>query len=362
MTTQQPKILIIRFSSFGDVLQTLSVVGALRKHWPESEIHWVTRSEFLPLIEYHPHLNQAWGLNKARGFNGLLQMGETLHLENFDLIYDAHNNLRSYFLCLYLFVRALISHPSQVPNILRRSIRRWKRFLLFRFRINQFQQPFSGQRDLLEPLKDWNISDQPPPTPQLFLPPETNLSLNKKSSFMDSPFVALAPSAAYELKRWPISHWKSLVEKWLTFDKKINFVLLGGPEDHFLEELKQIHPERIFNLAGKLSLSESAAMVKQSILLIANDTGLLHVGEQFGHPTIALMGPAPFGFPSRTDSTKIMELQLSCRPCSKHGQGPCTNSQYQLCLVGITPEMVFEAAQKKLEQPLSPSINQFDSQ
>jgi ADP-heptose:LPS heptosyltransferase len=96
-------------------------------------------------------------------------------------------------------------------------------------------------------------------------------------------------------------------------------------------------------------------MVKQSLLLIANDTGLLHVGEQLGHPTIALMGPAPFGFPSRTETTKIMELHLNCRPCSKHGQGPCHNTHFQLCLVGITPEMVFEAAKNHLTQM---SINQ----
>jgi len=54
------------------------------------------------------------------------------------------------------------------------------------------------------------------------------------------------------------------------------------------------------------------------------------------------MGPAPFGFPSR-ETTKIMQLDLNCRPCSKHGQGPCVNEKYQRCLVDITPEQVFEA-------------------
>jgi hypothetical protein len=54
-------------------------------------------------------------------------------------------------------------------KILQRSIRRWKRFLLFRFRINQFEMPFSGQRDLLEPLQAWGVSKNPPPPPQIFL-------------------------------------------------------------------------------------------------------------------------------------------------------------------------------------------------
>jgi ADP-heptose:LPS heptosyltransferase len=71
------------------------------------------------------------------------------------------------------------------------------------------------------------------------------------------------------------------------------------------------------------------------------------VGEQLGKPTVALMGPAPFGFPSRP-STKIMELNLSCRPCSKHGQGPCVNKIYHQCLVDITPDQVAAEIRAKL--------------
>lgn len=341
------KILIIRFSSFGDVLQTLSVVAALHQRWPHAEIHWVTRSEFTPLIENHPHLTKAWGLSKNKGFQGLHHLSSELFQQSFDLVYDAHNNLRSHFVCFYLYWRSAFSPHLHRPEILRRSLKRWKRFLLFRFRINQFEQPFSGQRDLLEPLKAWGIPPHLPPPPQLFLRPDVLQQLNNKNLLIPKPFIALAPSAAFALKRWPLNHWRSLLKLWLASDKQLNFVLLGGPEDHFLEELRQLDPQRIFNVAGKLSLSESAALIQHSDLLIANDTGLLHAGEQLGHPSIALMGPAPFGFPSRTNSTSIMELPLSCRPCSKHGQGPCRNTQYQWCLVGITPEMVLEAAQEQ---------------
>jgi ADP-heptose:LPS heptosyltransferase len=96
------------------------------------------------------------------------------------------------------------------------------------------------------------------------------------------------------------------------------------------------------NLAGKTSLQVSSGVVALSRAVISNDTGLLHVAEQLGKRTIALMGPAPFGFPSRP-TTKIMELNLSCRPCSKHGQGPCVNKEkFHKCLVDITPLQVAE--------------------
>lgn len=339
------KILLIRFSSFGDVVQTLSVAAALKNRWPEAEVHWVTRSEFEPLIKTHPAVHQVWSLNKRKGLAGLLQLSRALAPLSFTRIYDAHNNLRSWFIGFFLFLAAL-ARFEKPAILLRRSIRRWKRFLLFQLRVNRFEQPFSGQRDLLEPLEEWGISKQPPLAPQLFIAPESE----SKARLLTQPsgrFVALAPSAAFSLKRWPFEHWKSLLQLWTTQQPKMHFILLGGPEDTFINDLVAVAPERILNLAGKLSLAESAAVIQQSQLLIANDTGLLHVGEQLGHPTIALMGPAPFGFPCRRETTRILELDLPCRPCSKHGQGPCTNTHYHWCLIGITPEIVFEEALKK---------------
>lgn len=340
INSKPEKILLIRFSSFGDVLQTLSVVTALRNQWPHTEIHWITRSEFSPLISSHPHLTKVWSFDKNKGLKELLYLSNELYHQKFDLIYDAHNNLRSHFLCLVIKIRSLMNLRA-FPIILRRSIKRGKRFLLFNLRINLFQQPFSGQRDLLEPLSSWGIPSTPPPPPQLFIPLLIKQESKKRSQDL-TPFVAFAPSAAYKLKRWPVSHWSSLIEKVLHSYRNLKIVLLGGKEDHFLSEFEKLNPQRVFNFAGKLSYIESAAMIAESKLLIANDTGLLHVGEQLGHPTIALMGPAPFGFPCRKETTKIMELHLSCRPCSKHGQGQCHNKNYHWCLVGITPEMVYQ--------------------
>lgn len=322
------KVLVIRFSSFGDVLQTLSVVGKIGRNWPGAKVHWVTRSEFLPLIEKHPELEKVWVLNRKDGFTGLIRLGLELRKQNFTHLYDSHNNLRSHVLSWILrFGRFDL-------KFLRRSIRRWKRFLLFRFRINQFRMPFSGQRDLLEPLKEWGLSDEAPPTPQIFIPETVFENLKKRESFLQNTYVTLAPSAAFPLKRWPLEYWLRLIEQF----PQENFVVLGGPEDTFLKAFEQ-KGSRILNLSGKLSLAESASVIMHGKALISNDTGLMHVAEQSGANAIALMGPAPFGFPSRP-KTKILELNLPCRPCSKHGQGPCVNPEFQKCLRDISVTQV----------------------
>lgn len=328
------KILVFRFSSFGDVLQTLSVAGRLRQAFPQAQIHWVTRDDFKGLIENHPAVNKLWLIRKEQGFSDLLALARVLKAEGFTHIYDAHNNLRSRFICAYLngFLgwRRVLKH-----RFLRRSIFRGKRFLLFRMRINLFEKPFSGQRDLLKPLEKWGVKFQLPPVPQLFSAPEARARVGDLLRDVPDAFVALAPSAAFELKRWPLEYFKKLIASL----PEQTFVVLGGREDAFLEALVLPNSRRVLNLAGRLSLAESVAVVERSRLLIANDTGLMHVAEQFGVPCIALMGPAPFGFPSRP-RTRVLELDLPCRPCSKHGQGPCRNVEFQKCLRGIPPERV----------------------
>jgi ADP-heptose:LPS heptosyltransferase len=329
------KVLVIRFSSFGDVLQTLSVAGRIHRDWPQAEIHWVTRDDFVDLVQTHPAVHRVWSVPRKASIKDVLAVGRALKSQQFTHVYDAHNNLRSRILGWQL--KGLLSWHvwSGELKFLRRSIYRWKRWLLFNLRINKFPKPFSGQFALLEPLLVWGLSTEAPSVPLMKINADTVERVRGLLPPDFAQFVALAPSAAFELKRWPLEHWQELI-RLLPSEK---FVVLGGSEDKFLFALEQAHPGQVLCLAGRLNLIESAAVVGLAKSLVANDTGLMHVAEQLGRPCVALMGPAPFGFPSRA-LTQIMQLDLSCRPCSKHGQGPCVNAQYQWCLRGIPAEQV----------------------
>jgi ADP-heptose:LPS heptosyltransferase len=312
------KILIIRFSSIGDLTQSLSLPSFIKSYVPEAEIHFVTRKDLAELVAHHPQVHKLWTLNRKEGFSGLWKLISELRKENFTHVYDAHNNLRSFFIRTFV--------PAS--NKLVRPMMRWKRFLLLSFKINKFEMPFSGQRDLIKPLEKWGFTFNLPAPPQLFLSDQIHRVIG-----LPSRYVVLAPSAAYELKRWPLDYWNELIQK----NPDLQFVVLAGPEDTFTEKLNQ--NKNVINLTGKTDLMQSALVLKNSICAICNDTGLLHFAEQLGKPAIALMGPAPFGFPSR-EKTKILERKLSCRPCSKHGQGPCVNPEFQACLRGISADEV----------------------
>lgn len=334
---EKARFLIIRFSAFGDVTQSLSIPSAIQKAYPEAEIHWITRKDMAPLLRHHPAIHKVWEYDRKTGLGGLWSLLKTMSSTHFSHIYDAHNNLRSRMVYWRLGLFAS-------TKFIRRSQKRWKRFLLFKLRKNTYEMPFSGQRDLLEPLTPWGVEKSLPPVPQIFVDQSDEQKAEELlGDWKDKNYIALAPSAAYFLKRWPVTHFKELILQM----PDMNFVLLGDPEDRFIEEIQKVAPTRTLNTAGRAPLTVSAALVKKSQVLVSNDTGLLHVGEQLGKPTIALMGPAPFGFPSRP-STKIMELNLSCRPCSKHGQGPCVNKIYHQCLVDITPTQVAAEVRSKL--------------
>lgn len=322
------KVLLIRFSSFGDVTQALSLPSKIKERFPDAEIHWITREDYKSLLEDHPAIDRIWLFNRKKGFFFLLQLAWQLRQQNFTHVYDSHNNLRS-------FVVFTLTTFLKFNQKIRRPIYRWQRFLLFRFRVNHFEMPFSGQRDLIDPLKKWGINRQLPMAPQIFLTPSTEAAALEKVRSLQRPFFTLAPSAAYFLKRWPKEYWKELIQILPNYD----FVLLGGPEDQFLKDIVAVAPDRCLNLAGLLDYKTNAAIIKKSQALVSNDTGLMHIAEQLGHPCIALLGPAPFGFPSRPSTLK-MELPLPCRPCSKHGQGPCINRVHHQCLVDIKPHSV----------------------
>lgn len=339
------RILVVRFSSIGDVLQTLSVLSELRRAFPEASVHMATQSRFTPFFNEHPMVERVWTVDQKTGLKDLWKLSGRISEEKFTHIYDAHNNLRSRLLTLMLRFR------GGRFRLLRRSIYRWRRFFLFKFRVNLFPKPFSGQMDQLRPLKGWGVDVQIPKEKSLFLSEglikSTKNSLEQKGFHS---FIALAPSAAYPLKRWPRESFERLIK-----DSSEKFVLLGGPEDHFLEEMALKYPQRVINLAGKLSLMESAAVVFLSEALVSNDTGVMHMAEQLNHPCVALMGPAPFGYPSKP-STLVLERELKCRPCSKHGQGPCVNKEFQKCLRDISVSEVASAIGKVRDVGFNSSI------
>ncbi len=322
-----PKFLIIRFSYIGDIIQCMGIVSGILNKYPNAQIDWITRKDMGSTLEIDKRINKIWAFDKNTGLRGLLKMANELKKEKYDYIYDAHNTHRSHILKLKL--TPLFGKKAEWIT---RGKDRYKRFLYFKLNINRFNWPFRGMESYREPLKKWGIAD--------FASPKVEYSFNpnivsKLKPLVKGNTITLVPSANWEMKRWPISHWKKLI----TLLPEYNFIILAGPADNFCIEIADIVPERVNNLQGKTSLIESSYITLISNLVISGDTGFLHSADLFETPTLALIGPTAFGHPTNPTS-KVIELPLPCRPCTKSGKGVCKDAIYQRCLAEITPEKI----------------------
>jgi ADP-heptose:LPS heptosyltransferase len=329
-------ILIIRFSSFGDIIQAGSSAEYLKQKFPNARILWLTKKEFSYVVGHFTAVDEVVSFDRKEGIWGLAQLALTLRKRQIAVVYDAHCNMRT------LLIRLLFLGFGGLWIV--RSKDRFKRFLLFKCRINKLPKPFRGILSYITPLQE------------AFDFPKIGVKGSEKLPVLDMRFeksfdqnhkkiIALAPSAAWELKRWPLQHWKKLIDIFVASSPDIELHLLGGPGDHFLEELVAIHPEKVVSHHREFSLVESCSFIKHAAkLVISADTGILHVADALGIPTLALIGPTAFGFPSHPQ-TVTLEVPMSCRPCSKDGRGGCSQKIYQQCMVDITPENVFKNCQ-----------------
>ncbi len=324
-----PKILIIRFSSIGDIIQCMGVVSGIKNRFPDAQIHWITRKDMAQIVSIDNRIDKVWAFDKKSGYKGLVEMVKLLKLEKYDYIYDAHSNIRS-----NIVKRRLRSTLSATPKLVTRSKERFKRILLFKFGINRFPKPFRGVVSFREPLKKWRVTNFESNYNDWKFPVEME---EKFINIINPHTITLVPSANWEMKRWPIEYWRKLIEELPSF----NFIILAGPSDTFCEQIKDVAPDRVENLAGKTTLLESLYLTQKSNIVVSGDTGFLHAADLFNTRSIALIGPTAFGYPSG-EKSEVMEIELKCRPCTKDGNGKCVQTTYQRCMVEITPKMVAE--------------------
>ncbi len=328
------KILILRLSSFGDIIQTLPCVDALAAE--SYDVDFLTKKAFLAPLKAHPQIRQIYTFETQGSslWQELRKVKDLIRTQEYDCIYDAHNNLRSTLILIStFFLRLRLRLFSGKALTVRRPKSRFKRFLLFKLRIDRFPLPFVSADSFLNPLIKNKVLTQNPQAQKLPVNDTYNQNILKASAFTHPrPYICLAPSAAWPLKRWPLTHFQSLMDSMPDWD----FIVIGGAEDTFTHELQT---PRLTNTIGQLSWADTGKAIKEARALVSADTGVLHWADYMGVPSVGLLGPTAFGVPFRK-STTIMNLNLSCSPCTKDGRGQCKIKETQKCLKEIYPHNV----------------------
>lgn len=346
-------ILFVRFSSMGDVVLQTATLNWLRSLLgTEARFTFVTSSEFVSLLEGHPEVNQVIGYNRRKGerWSELLKKIQDIDdKDQIDLILDLHATLRSFRLKLFFW---------NIPA-LTVDKRRWERFLLTKIKIPWLKKIFDKKLFGLEPQVERIIKDfenifhdyrGKRRTIDFRKGPHQELTSLAKPEFtsLKNPYIVLAPSASFLYKRWPVNGFVELAEK-LIQETDLNFVVLAGPEDHFCDAFSKISSDRFFNLQGKTSLKESMNILGGAKLCIGNDSGMNHIAEAYGVPSLTLFGPTDprFGFAPHGSKSRFISKELFCKPCSTTGKKDCYREKH-FCMEEISVDDVKKMALEML--------------
>lgn len=331
-STANPKrILVIKFSSIGDIVLTTSPLRTLKNIFPSAKIDFLTLKNYSSILESNKYIDKIIPFDRNAGFVDLIKTGIWINNSNYDLIIDFHNSLRS------KIIRSIIR------NIPKRYIKkpRWKRFLLFRFRKNLFTTDFSQLKLLHQPIADW-MNDKNYPSPELFISAaekkEAETLLIEKG--VNEPYITIIPGAAWPQKSWLTDNYCKLLAN-LKNTSNLDFVILGGKNDNICSEIAKCD-STLKNLQGKTSLREAMVIIKNSEYIIGADTGLVHIAEALGKRVVMILGPTSretgAGI-NRDDSISIENNDIWCRPCSQTGKRKCYRDE-QYCMTTISPEIV----------------------
>ena len=338
-------ILLIRFSSLGDLVLTTPIYRELRKIYPDSRLTLLTSEGFGRVLENNPHLDEIIYHHRKETRNDLEKLIDQLRLQKFDLIYDIHNSLRSRWIGWQLKRHA----PKPEHWLIEK--RTLARELQIRFGWGQFFNGKSQREQWLEPLRRHHtgaLSTKTELFPSVADKNYVKAWLNQ-NDLQDKPFVCIGASASFPLKCWPLQNFKQLIEN--IIQSGISVVLVGTNGEIETEELAEYFrgSQNVFCAAGIFTILQSAALLEMANAVVANDTSIIHLAEAMRTPSIALFGPTvkEFGYAPMLAQSRLIEtdLALRCRPCSRTGKGTCKNREQQICMYSISTQKVWDAAQ-----------------
>jgi ADP-heptose:LPS heptosyltransferase len=250
------KILVIRFSSIGDIVLATPVLRCIKDQLPGAELHFLTKSSFKQVTIANPYIDKFFYFDKELG-----PLTDALRAEQYDHVIDLHNNIRS------KRIRKALKRPTEVIDKLS-----FQKVLLTKLNINLMPGRHITQRSL-DTVKALGVRNDGKGL-DYFVPEEENVPLDQIPTSHHAGYIAIVIGASYATKRMPVHKFQELCYK-----LEHPVILLGGKEDRDSGELiASVDPVKIYNACGKFSLNESADLIRQSKLVVSHDTGMQDIG------------------------------------------------------------------------------------
>jgi heptosyltransferase II len=326
------KILIIQTAFLGDVILSTTLPKALKTLYPEAQIDLLLIPETKQVYDDNPYVTNIHTFAKRRIHSKIatfLPLSKTLRKERYDLVISLQKHLTTSLLMLFAGIPVRIGSRKQ--KLITHSIV-----------VNKDLPVFRRYLSYLKLLSDKSFEVQT----ELFWDEATQ---NKASTIL-TPFlndckyaVGIAPGSVWSTKRWLPEYFAELITS--LNERNIRSVLLGGKEDAMLcQDIINMSGIDCLNLAGKLTIKGSAAVINKLDLIVSNDSAPLHIANAVKTDVAAIFGPTikSFGFAPYRENDVVVETYLPCRPCGKHGGNNCPLKHFK-CMKDLKPSLVLKA-------------------
>ncbi len=314
------RILIIQSAFIGDVILATPVIEAIHSEHSNAKIDFFLRKGNEALLEKHPHLNEiiVWEKKKSK-YSNLIKLLFKIRKNRYDIVINMQRYGATGILTALSKAKIKIGFNSNPFSFA----------FTYKIKHSVDQGLHETERNLklLEPLL--KVKNQKP-----ILYPSSE-QFKKVEEFKHTKYICVAPTSVWFTKQFPKEKW---IEFFNNIDKELTIYLLGAPSDSNIchEILTQSKHNNITNLCGKLSLLESAALMKDAQLNYVNDSAPMHIASAMNANTVAIFcSTSPsFGFGPLSENSFVVESNdaLPCRPCGLVGKKSCPEKHFNCAL------------------------------
>jgi heptosyltransferase-2 len=319
------KILVIQTAFIGDAILASSLLESIHASDQETEIHLLLRNGNESLYDQHPFLKKAWVWNKTQKYKSLFSLIGQIRKEKFDEVVNLQRFASSGIMTAFSGANKTYGfNKNPLSFLFSKSLPHE----LGKKGDLDFKHEVERNNTLIADRFNTFIKK-----PKLY---PTEQQKEKVKPYQSSQYITMSPSSVWFTKQWPKEKWLELISK----NTDVKIYLLGAPGDKdYLETFATQNHKNIEVLAGKLSLLESAALMKNAQMNYVNDSAPMHLASSINAPVTAIYCSTipEFGFGPLSDESHIWQSteNLNCRPCGIHGFKSCPKGHFSCAKIQV---------------------------
>jgi len=342
LPAEPSKIVVIQTAFLGDAVLTTPLIGALHERFPGSAISVLCTPEIADVFRNHPAVQETLMFDKRGHERSWLKrwaLIQRLKEQRFDMAIIPHRSLTS----------VMLAYLAQIPRRIGFTASQGRWFLTD-------VVPFTwGVHDVDRNLALLNVFGVQNPAGELWLKPQTDASeriqhrLQAAGIAAEDSIVGINPGSVWATKRWLPEGFAAVADR-LIREAHAKVIFIGGAKDkETMAKILSLMKETPLNWVGETTLPELIATISRCRTFLTNDSGPLHIAVASHVPTVAIFGPTTkeLGFFPYGSGHRVIEKELSCRPCGLHGADRCPLGHFN-CMKEITVSEVFDAVREKL--------------